>query len=405
MKTLSLLRMLAFASIGLAKPCGQCKQDACVAGVVGCFLSGNGPSEADKEQCREFLATTVTPLPVTISETLTVSVTPASFSSNTATETELTTATEVSSVVDTETVLTTSTTVLTQTVTETLTAIATTTDNPGDPTPGGNFPNRRLVTATQTSPGMQLPGDASNYCDEHQYSSVCYCFGVKPTTVTASASTVTQTITGTFTGATQVVETIVTTVTETVTAATITTTVTFSTTTTTDTVATETSTASNTETTTTSTTTTVPFPTETILLAVVKSANLDQPSYGYLAPLNNQANFVDFHTTRTDAAVFGLNTATGALFIVGGPSGVGQSGFAASQGGTLVKCRLGAPPTGSGLGSTQPRLECVWKDNQIAEFWLCGGHFNFVEPGYDFTNTCNRGGTSTRVDVVAYAQS
>lgn len=116
---------------------------------------------------------------------------------------------------------------------------------------------------------------------------------------------------------------------------------------------------------------------------------------GYTVALSAQAFFINFEAVPGDK--FALDSTTGYLSDVTGAgagdlafysTGVGSSSFvlvstaayAASQGGTQLICSTDAAFD----------LTCNF-GTSTGVFWVCGGHLNIVQAGYDFTNTCNSG--------------
>jgi len=150
----------------------------------------------------------------------------------------------------------------------------------------------------------------------------------------------------------------------------------------------------------------VPAPTPTFYLKAsyptsdAANANI----FGYNNALNGQAFFINFTPNLANAVQFTLDPDTNYVTAVNGPAardmafystGVGPSSFvlvatesyAAGQGGEPLDCSIDA----------SNNLVCEF-GSQTAAFWLCGGHLNVVQPGYDFTNTCNSG-TAEQIGV------
>ncbi|KIY00015.1 uncharacterized protein Z520_04652 [Fonsecaea multimorphosa CBS 102226] len=116
---------------------------------------------------------------------------------------------------------------------------------------------------------------------------------------------------------------------------------------------------------------------------------------GYTTALNSQAYFIDFESTPGDT--FALDSSTGYISDVTGAAAgdlafystsvgatsfilVSTADYAASQGGTQLICSLDG----------DDNLSCDFGESP-GDFWLCGGHLNIVQAGYDFTNTCSAG--------------
>lgn len=150
----------------------------------------------------------------------------------------------------------------------------------------------------------------------------------------------------------------------------------------------------------------VPSPTPTFYLKAsyptsdATNANI----FGYNTALSGQAFYINFTPTLANAAQFALDPDTHFVTAVNGPAasdmafystGVGASSyvlvatesFADGQGGEPLDCSIDA----------SNNLVCEF-GSQTAAFWLCGGHLNVVQLGYDFTNTCNAG-TAEQIGV------
>lgn len=237
------------------------------------------------------------------------------------------------------------------------------------------------VTQTPTS----TPSYAASCGGPSQYAAACAFYGIMSSTRTLSASTVTNT--ATVGSVSSIFDTAIITNTEslTVTDATVTTTVTS-----------------------TVTTTSVAAATTTFRVTIQYPAS--DPGnvniFGYTKALNSQAYFIDGTSNLGQSDTFVLDGSTGEVLDTTGPAAgdyafystsvgassyvlVTTSSFAASQGGTPLKCSIDA----------SSNLVCGF-GSQTAAWWLCGGHLNVVQPGYDFTNTCNQG-TAEQVNIVA----
>ena len=272
--------------------------------------------------------------------------------------------------------------------------------------------NKRGYTHKPT----KLPAYATKGChnDGRAYASACSCAGVRPKTKYAPRPRdVTKTIYKTVTK--PQTQTSVQTNLRTTTVTTVPVTTTYSTTTISQLIATNVVTIVDaTEIKTVTQTSTVrvqpPSPTQTFTIkadyayAQQGSSNV----YAHLTVLNSLASFIDFSASSQDQLVFEqlpnrnilVRSGNGSPNLLAfysrstGPTSyvlVTTDAFAASQGGTPILCSISS-------GS----LACDWQDQTgAAEFWLCGGHLNLVQPGYDFSNTCAQGGPSFRINVGA----
>lgn len=272
---------------------------------------------------------------------------------------------------------------------------------------------KRTVTT-----GKQTPTYASVCKATQAYLTACNCIDAVARTTTLPCQTVTSTVTSQYTASPRTItsstnqlltttgstETIITTFST----STIPTTVETDTVTTTDATTTLEATATSVE------TVTAPPPIQTFTM-LANYAPAQQPNtniYAYNRPLNSDAYFIDFTSDPTVEVIFGLNPADQSISVLDGPASgdlsfysqnvgatsfilVATADFAASQGGVQIKCTIS---TGT--------LACEWKTPGVydAELWLCGGHLNLVQPGYDFTNSCNAGGTAFKISVTTVPQ-
>lgn len=311
------------------------------------------------------------------------------------------TATTIVSVIETDT--TDATATLTDDVIIGQTSTATLTVTVSDPF---DLDARDVTTATPS----HIPAYASACSGSVRYSSACSCLGLAARTVTASQPTTTSTVTQAVTPSINTIYSDVATVQVTSTVATVTETTTYSTevitTTVNSVIVTELATSVTTETVV-ATLVVGPSPTPTFYLQATYPASDagNANVFGYNTAQNGEAYFINFQTNVANAVQFSLDPDTGYVQALNGPAasdmafystGVGASSFvlvttssySASQGGQSLICSI--DPVSSSL-------DCNF-GSQTAAWWLCGGHLNVVQPGYDFTNKCS-GGTAEQISV------
>lgn len=66
---------------------------------------------------------------------------------------------------------------------------------------------------------------------------------------------------------------------------------------------------------------------------------------------------------------------------------------ATSSAANSLVCKI-IPATSYPLG-----LQCLWGDDQIAEFWTCSSRLVIVQAGVDFTSECTGASTSYNIDI------
>ncbi|KAL1874424.1 hypothetical protein VTK73DRAFT_301 [Phialemonium thermophilum] len=385
-----LLLSLSAASLTQAKsPCkpSTCNRDNCLRAIV----ASNFPARPGTADCKSYFLTTVTPRPVTKYVTVVNTISPTTTAAVTVTQTDDQTATDVVSVVETDVVSYTRTQIVDVTDVETVTVTV----------PQRQTPVKRQATAVPSN----IPSYASACSGSVRYSSACSCIGVTASTTLAPAPTVYQTVSQTATLPASVIFNTVDTQTISPTVATATVTTTFDTQVISQPVETDTVTLTDATRTITATATSVPPAIVTGQVTIVyPSGSTSQNTYGFTRPLNAQAYFIDGSSDPNAATTFEL-TPDGTIEAIDGSAsgdyafysqGVGPTSFilvttdtfAASQGGSKLQCSR----------DDQNMLLCNF-GNSVGEWWLCGGHLNIVQAGYDFTNTCNAGGPSTKVSI------
>ncbi|KAI0143758.1 hypothetical protein GGR57DRAFT_482880 [Xylariaceae sp. FL1272] len=387
--TTALLSAATLAS-AFSPNCKHCKEDTCLKSLMG----NNLPLRHGKADCEAYIKKTVTPKAKTVYSTKRVTVTPTTLRKVTSTKTIPLTATITSSVVETDVVS------YTETETDFETATEIVTDATVTVTVTAGAAEKRAYSVAKATPAY------ASVCKSPQaYLTACKCIDAITRTTTLPVKTVTSTVTKlytappkTITSATTVpLSTIVSTETilETYTTETVSTPIETDTATVTDATLTLEATATATETYT-------PPPAIQTFSMLADYAAAQQPNaaiYGYNAALNGQAYFINFGSDPSSAVQFTLNSADGSVSVLTGPAAgdlsfysqsvgassfilVATEAFAASQGGVPIKCAF-----------VDLDLKCEWGTAGVydAEFWLCGGHLNLVQPGYDFTDTCNAG--------------
>ncbi|KAI1259842.1 hypothetical protein F5Y18DRAFT_407919 [Xylariaceae sp. FL1019] len=402
--------LLSAASLASAYSpnCKHCREDTCLKALIGY----NQPQRHEKADCESYIKQTVTPKAKTVYSTKRVTVTPTTLLRVTGTTTIPLTTTTTSSVVETDVVSYTETETDFETATEVVTdATVTTTVTAGAVNLGPDSQRGKRAL----SPVKPTPTYASVCKSTQAYLTACKCIDAVTRTTTLPCKTVTSTVTKLFTASPKT-----TTTTTTVPLSTIVSTETVLETYTTETVSTpiETDTATITDATltvpatATATETFTPPPAIQTFAMIANYAPAQQPNaniYAYNRALNGQAYFIDFSSDSTAAVQFSLNPSDGSVSVVSGPAAgdlsfysksvgsttfvlVATESFAASQGGTPIRCVI------SGTD-----LNCEWKTDGVydAEFWLCGGHLNLVQPGFDFSGSCNAGGATFRIGVTA----
>jgi hypothetical protein len=333
--------------------------------------------------CVSFMTSVVTPCPVTttitaptISSTVTTAVTNTqSTTSQTATETTVT-----------QTIS--STTTITVVPAQKRDMVARQNASPGpakNPFDSGKNVEKRLVPANVcsafTSKPSLVPTYASACKGTVRYSSACVCDGVTAGVTTLSAVTSTLYTTPTTT---------------------VTVTNSFSVTN----VISQTSTIVSTVTQTAIATATVNV--QKFYLTAQFADGSTSNNIGHLTALSSQASFIDFGSDLTQAADFYLDPVSQSLVLTGtsgqaayfsrnvGPATfvlVTTDSYATSQGGQLLSCTV----------SQSQQLTCGPSGFQT--WWLCGGHLNLVQDGYDFTNTCSAGIASKLSGIAVVAVS
>jgi hypothetical protein len=263
-----------------------------------------------------------------------------------------------------------------------------------------NPPAKRQVTVSPSN----IPWYADVCQNVAGYKSACSCLGVTPSIVTVSQPVETSTVTATVTPYISIIYTTYSTLDVTTTDSTIYETVTYSTEVVSSVITTvpfSTIDATSTLVETVTATVTPPNPVRTFDLIISYSGN---NAFTYTVPLNGAAYFINPTTDPASQVQYSIDSSTGMVSVVSGAAsgdlafysqGVGASSFilvatqsfAASQGGTPIICSV----------DSSNHLNCQWTSTTIADYWLCGSHLYLVQPGYDFTNSCNQG-TATKVD-------
>ncbi|KAF5586283.1 CMGC kinase [Fusarium pseudoanthophilum] len=154
-------------------------------------------------------------------------------------------------------------------------------------------------------------------------------------------------------------------------------------------------------------------PLQTISLIAHESGDPDLASLGGVGfvHLENQIGtgkyFLDFTADVDTDLTFTLNQRTGEIKVLNGPaSSIGKAAYSNVNGNSdnyvrfmsteeatanaakSLVCKV-IPATSYPLG-----LQCLWGNNQIAEFWTCASRLVLVQPGVDFTSQCTGASTS-----------
>ncbi|PNP85929.1 hypothetical protein FNYG_00985 [Fusarium nygamai] len=380
--------------------------DSCIRAVTAVS------SKTYASDCKAYLYTTVTPKKATIYKTKTVTSIPTVRKYVTAISTQLVTATRTNSIVQSVTIdiTTTVTTDGTKTVTQQTTKTITTTAQNVNPP----FKKRALNAPVIPSYASSSRSNSANY------SSACSRVAVTSKTITLPRTTIVSVIHKVIIPRRTMIKTAISTAYATRTVKTEVVQESYSTEKISKVVGTQVkdniiATKTKTEI---STKTEAADPLQTILLIAHDSGDPDLASLGGVGfvHLENQIGtekyFLDFTADVDTDLTFTLNQRTGEIKVVNGPgSSNGKAAYSNVNGNSdnyvrfmsteeatvnaanSLVCKI-IPATSYPLG-----LQCLWGNNQIAEFWTCASRLVLVQPGVDFTTQCTGASTSYNIDI------